>query len=63
MTLASVKEILILSHREPRVSVHRRNDDGSWSVREVATGETVAVLAGTVTLDVTALYARGLEGS
>jgi len=63
MTLASVREILILSHREPRVSVHRRDDDGSWSVREVGAGETATVLAGTVTLDVAALYARGLEGS
>lgn len=33
-TLPSLKEIVIVSHREPHISVHRRKPDGTWETLE-----------------------------
>ena len=60
-SLTSLKEILILSHKEPRISIHRRDADGNWSAREALGGETVSLSSGAVTIDVATLYARALE--
>ena len=58
--LPSVREVLVLSHRGPRISVHRR-DDGSWTSLDAGPGETVALspIAGSVAVD--DLYRDGLE--
>src|SRR2546427_1603674 len=37
-SLPSVQEILIVSHREPRVTIHRRESDGRWSTSESKSG-------------------------
>lgn len=43
-TLPSLKEILIVSHREPLISAHRPNSDGTWETFEAqARGATVDV--------------------
>jgi Uma2 family endonuclease len=60
-SLTSLKEILILSHKEPRISIHRRDADGNWSAREALGGDTVSLSSGAVTIDVATLYARALE--
>lgn len=58
-TIPGVREILLVSHRGPRVTVHRRTADG-FAVFEVERGELVLESVG-VTIDVDALYAGGLE--
>jgi Uma2 family endonuclease len=60
-SLASLKEILILSHKEPRITVHRREADGSWGAQDVLGGETTELSSTRVTIDVAVLYARALE--
>ncbi len=40
-TLPALKEILIVSHRERRVSVHRRVDEHRWTSVEAVAGESV----------------------
>jgi Uma2 family endonuclease len=62
-TLESVQEILILSHREARVSIHRRAQSGEWSVEEARAGDTFALASLGTTVEVAALYAAGLEDS
>ena len=60
--IASAKEILILSHREPRVTLHRRVE-GEWTSLEAAQGESIALqsIGGLVQVD--DLYRDGLEDS
>ncbi|HJQ36718.1 MAG TPA: Uma2 family endonuclease [Thermoanaerobaculia bacterium] len=40
-TIPELKEILIVSHREPRVSIHRRMDQHRWTSLEAIAGESV----------------------
>ena len=50
--LPSLKEIVIVSHREPHLTVHRRAE-GGWVAVEARRGETIplAALAGTIAVD------------
>jgi Uma2 family endonuclease len=59
--LTSVREVLILSHREARVTLVRRHDDTQWTSRDYLAGESIAllVLGGAVAVD--DLYRDGLE--
>ncbi|MCE7893819.1 MAG: Uma2 family endonuclease [Myxococcales bacterium] len=41
--LPSVREVLILSHQGPHAALHRRGQDGAWSVHEAGQGETIEV--------------------
>jgi len=61
--IASAREILILSHREPRVTLHRRAEEGEWTSLEAAQGESIALqsIGGLVQVD--DLYRDGLEDS
>ena len=34
--IPSLREVLLVSHREPHVEVHRRGEDGTWSMAEEA---------------------------
>lgn len=58
--LPGLGEIVIVSHREPRVTVHRRVDEG-WTVTEASRGEHVrlATLGGVIAVD--DVYRDGLE--
>lgn len=58
-TIPSVREVVFVSHRAPRVTVHRRAADG-FAVVEAERGTILLESVG-VTLDVGALYAGGLE--
>lgn len=59
--LTSVREVLIVFHREPRVTVHRRADDGGWDVVEARGGETVRLGGVGFGLEVDEVYRGGLE--
>jgi Uma2 family endonuclease len=58
--LPSVRGILIVSHREPRLTLHRR-DGHDWQVVEAGPGGTVRLesVAGSLTVD--EVYRDGLE--
>lgn len=60
-SLPTVQEVLIVSHREPRVTVHRRENDGSWSITEGKSGESIALASVSVTLEIDDIYRGGLE--
>jgi Uma2 family endonuclease len=53
----SLREYLLLSHREPRIESWRRNQQGTWTLAEAGAGETLtlAALEG-VHLDVDLIY-------
>ena len=58
--LPSVSEILIVSHRGPRVTLHRRDRSG-WVVVEGSAGEMLELNSVGVKLSVDAVYRDGLE--
>ena len=60
-SLSSVQEILIVSHREPRVTIHRRESDAHWAVGESKSGESVRLASASVTLAIDDIYRGGLE--
>ena len=60
-SLPSVQEILIVSHREPRVTIHRRESDGRWSTSESKSGESVQFRSVSVTVAIDDIYRGGLE--
>lgn len=57
--LASLRVVLILSHRRPQITVIERSTDG-WQEREVRAGELVSLVAPSLSLSVDELYA-GIE--
>jgi Uma2 family endonuclease len=59
--LASVREILIVSHREARMVVHRRQDKDSWMVLEAGRGQEVTLVSLGASLAVDDVYRGGLE--
>jgi Uma2 family endonuclease len=58
--LPSVCEVLIVSHREPRVSLHRR-EPGGWRTLEARRGEVLELTSIGAELAVDELYREGLE--
>jgi Uma2 family endonuclease len=58
--LPSVREVLIVSHREARLSLHRREDAG-WTLREARRGETLELAGVAASLSVDEVYRDGLE--
>lgn len=42
-TIPSLQECIIISHRERRITVHRRDDAGGWQMRVAITGGRVGV--------------------
>jgi Uma2 family endonuclease len=58
--LPSVREILIVSHRVPRLTLHRSDAIG-WVTLEATAGEELALSSVTASLSVDALYRDGLE--
>ena len=60
-SLPSVQEILIVSHREPRVTIHRRESDARWSITESTPGESIRLDSVSVTLTIDDIYRGGLE--
>jgi|SRR5215212_1874250 len=58
--IPTVQEVLIVSHREPRLTLHRR-DEQRWTAEEATAGETIRLQAIGALLDVDDLYRDGLE--
>jgi Uma2 family endonuclease len=58
--LASVREVLVVSHREPWVSVHRREQAG-WSTHQARRGEAFELACVELRIEVDDLYQDGLE--
>lgn len=58
--LASVREVLLVSHREPRLTLYGRHE-GGWRVREATRGEEVTLDGIGVRLAVDQIYRAGLE--
>lgn len=59
-SIPSAQEILILSHREPRISLHRRDGD-AWTSSEHVAGGTVPLHSIGGSLRVDDIYREGLE--
>lgn len=56
LTLASLREYIIVSHRERRITVHSRRSDGTWSTSVAAVGERVGVESLDTELAIDAIY-------
>jgi Uma2 family endonuclease len=59
--LPSLQEIMVVSHREAELVVHRRNTDGPWEVTRVHSGQAVQLASIDVTLAVDEVYRDRLE--
>ena len=59
-TIDTAKEILIVSHREPRLSLHRRSASG-WTEHEAGTGGSISLESIGATIAVDEIYSEGLE--
>jgi len=58
--LPSVREVLIVSHRAPELTLHRR-EEGGWTVTEAATGAVLELASVAARFAVDELYGGGLE--
>jgi Uma2 family endonuclease len=56
LTIPSLREYVVVSHRERRITVHRRDDDGTWSERVAIAGGRVDVPSLGAVLAVDAVY-------
>lgn len=59
--LPSVREVLFVSHRGPRLTLHRREEGDRWTVIEAGPGETVALAAIASSIAVDDVYRDPLE--
>ena len=59
--LASVREIVIVSHRGPVMTLHRRDERGGWESLEVRAGQSIALAVSGAALFVDDVYRDGLE--
>lgn len=60
-SLPSVREILIVSHREPWLTLHHREPGGAWMISEARAGGALALACTGAELRVDDVYAGGLE--
>jgi Uma2 family endonuclease len=61
-TIRSLREYIVVSHRERRISVHGRADGGSWTTRVAISGGTVAVESLVLVLRVDEIYRSSSVG-
>jgi Uma2 family endonuclease len=55
-TIPSLRDIIIVSHRERRITVHSRGDDAGWAARVAISGGRVSVESLRVNLVVDDIY-------
>jgi Uma2 family endonuclease len=55
-TIPTLREVIIVSHRERRITIHRREASGSWTMRVAIAGGSIAVESLGVELVVDAIY-------
>jgi Uma2 family endonuclease len=60
-SISSVREIVIVSHREARMTVYRNDGGERWSIVVARTGDSVELLSLGTTLPVDSVYLGGLE--
>lgn len=61
-TIPALQEVLLVSHEEARLTLHRREPDGTWSTRVSSRGERLGLTSVGAELDVGALYDAASEG-
>lgn len=54
--IPSLREYVLVSHREPAIEIRRREADGQWTKHLARAGERVALATIPCTLDVNAIY-------
>jgi Uma2 family endonuclease len=54
--IPSLREYVLVSHREPAIEVRRRGDDGQWTARVARAGERIELESVTCAFDVSAIY-------
>jgi Uma2 family endonuclease len=59
-TIPTLREIVIVSHRQPRLSVHRREEQG-WASSEAVAGESISLASVGAVVRVDDVYREGLE--
>jgi Uma2 family endonuclease len=57
-TIPSLRDYLIVSHRERRITVHHRGDDGAWTARVAIASGTIDVTSVGATLVIDDIYRR-----
>jgi Uma2 family endonuclease len=57
-TIPSLRDYIVVSHRERRITVHARSEGGEWVTRTAAVGGRVTVESLRVELSVDDLYSR-----
>ena len=60
-SVPSLRDVVIVSHREARMTIYRRDNNGHWSTIEVKTGDSVELASVTAALAVEDVYRGGLE--
>lgn len=60
-SLPSVREVLIASHREPRVTLHRRGERDEWTAVTAGKGEVLELASVAVHVAIDDLYRDELE--
>lgn len=60
-SLPSLQEIVIVSHREVRLTLHRRSDGDRWDIHELKAGELLELSSVAGAIPVDDVYRGGLE--
>jgi len=55
-TIATLREVILVSHRERRITIHRRDATGAWTMRVAIAGGRIAVESLGAELIVDAIY-------
>ena len=58
LELGSLRDYMIVSHRERRITVHSRNDAGQWGMRVGVAGGRVAAPSVGVALVIDEIYEK-----
>src|ERR1043166_5463506 len=61
-TIESLQEVLLVSHREPRLTVHRRITNRPWTTIEARSRDSAKLESVSVTLNVDTVYSDSFEG-
>ena len=59
--IPSVREVVIVSHREPRLTLHRRTANGDWTSTDASAGQSVTLESLGAIVHVDDVYRDGLE--
>lgn len=60
-SLPSLQEIVVVSHRDVRLTVHRQDSEGNWSIHELRAGDVLELRSVAGKIPVDDVYRGGLE--